>query len=194
MTDEQLVEKYSKLCTHIAWSFVTKANHTKAQPFAKRGGDHQEWDRRLTAVDAEDFAADALMKLLRCPQQYRTEHSYVLRLIINTVINSHKKRSRVVHYETRVGGNWDLEGEWEQPAPLEKVDPYDFAAHDIENLDFSSLTEPELTVLRLHFGLDGAEGLSEKVIARKLGRTQWWVQTRLRQGLQKLRQSTIKNT
>lgn len=72
MSNEELVQQYSRLAGHFAWDFVRRS-------------------ATLGSEDAEDFASSAIVKLLQCPLAYRTEPAYVKRLILNSVIKDWRK-------------------------------------------------------------------------------------------------------
>lgn len=80
MTNDQLVTQYSNLAGFLAWDFV------------KRSG-------TLGSEDAEDFASSAIVRLLQCPQQYRSEPAYVKRLILNSVIKDWRKTLKMSERE-----------------------------------------------------------------------------------------------
>jgi len=51
-----------------------------------------------------------------------------------------------------------------------------------------SLPNAERVVVELAFGLNGAESFSRKRIAKKLGRTEWWVETKQQAAIQRIRE------
>jgi DNA-directed RNA polymerase specialized sigma subunit len=50
-----------------------------------------------------------------------------------------------------------------------------------------NLPEAEQLVIEFYFGLNGLKAIKERAIAAKLGRTEPWVNQKLRSGLVKLR-------
>lgn len=175
MTDEEFAAKYMKLAAFMAWKFVRNTNKALAR--------QEQIDARLGSADADDFTGDALLKLMRCPKNKRDQPAYVKRLIINSLINSLNKRMRLVQNE--VFGDVELP---DSKSPLQSL--YHLAEHDLASFD-DQLPSSMAAVVKLYYGIGCEKELSEKEIAKKLGRTQWWVRMRLERGLAKLRSRVV---
>lgn len=202
LTDTQFMEKYRRLCGHIAWDFVRRS-HRDVSPIT------------LTQEDAEDFASCALIKLMayhRSPNW--TKHGdnkwYVQRIIENAITTAWRKRLKQMYSEQEgndrtlpiklKGERWQY-GEWES-ANSKHGDPFDqlpgpdgLAGKTQTKFDFAtivalipSLPNSERVVVELTFGLNGAESFSRKLIAKKLGRTEWWVETKQHSAIQRIRE------
>jgi len=191
MQDAEFIEKYRRLCGHIAWDFV-KRSHRDVSPIA------------LTQEDAEDFASCALIKLLKCPAQHRDNKWYVQRVIENAITTAWRKRLKQLGQEREVQ---TVRGELDIPSPAnpwahseggDLLDmlpgPDGLAGKTQIKFDFAkvnsvlpTLPNSERIVVELTFGLNGAEPFTLKRIAKKLGRTEWWTETKLRMALLRMR-------
>jgi len=192
MQDAEFIEKYRRLCGHIAWDFV-KRSHRDVSPIA------------LTQEDAEDFASCALIKLLKCPTQHRDNKWYVQRVIENAITTAWRKRLKQLGQEREVQ---TVRGELDIPSPANHYGarseggdlldmlrgPDGLAGKTQIKFDFAkvnsvlpTLPNSERIVVELTFGLNGAEPFTLKRIAKKLGRTEWWTETKLRMALLRMR-------
>jgi RNA polymerase sigma factor (sigma-70 family) len=163
----------------------------------------------LGTEDAEDLTAVALIKLIKCPQAHRHEKPYVTRLIVNAIITEWRKKLLRYGIEQTLGlpctvnlmsehqggrgqhggmhGSVDLWDRLESSEDLERDSMRKFDAAKM--VDFVSLLpESERIVLELNFGLNGCQPCGEDRIAKKLGRTKWWVTVRLKAGIERIRQ------
>lgn len=209
LSDTQFIEKYRRLCGHIAWDFI-KRSHRDVSPI------------KLTQEDAEDFASCALIKLTayyRSPNW--TKHGdnkwYVQRIIENAIVTAWRKRLKQMATE-REGTERNLKLThlgYEHPSSFNDggqqfgvtgtstcVDLFDrlpgpdgLAGKTQTKFDFAtvvalipSLPNAERVVVELTFGLNGAESFSRKRIAKKLGRTEWWVESKQQAAIQRIRE------
>ena len=193
ISDEQFIEKYRRLCGHIAWDFV-KRSHRDVSPIA------------LTQEDAEDFASCALLKLVKFPAKHRGkpyEKYYVQRTIENAITTAWRKRLKQLGMEQEAtgrsmdlsiyddgAGNRDNFGDIFDRLP----GPDGLAGKTQTKFDFATvvallpnLPNSERVVVELTFGLNGAEPFTRKRIAKKLGRTEWWTETKLRSAILRMR-------
>lgn len=199
MTDTELVEKYGKLCGHIAWAFVRRS-----QSAAKFD---EQISSALGSEDAEDLAGAALLSLIKCPAAHRHEPPYVKRLIVNAIIKAWRKRLRVIEIERgaprslgpfrSIGGEQGIShpvselGDWfdTQPGPDglagKTQTAFDYAT--VVSL-LPKIPQAERIVLELSFGI-GCKAFAERQIAKKLGRNRSWVTSRLHRGILRLRES-----
>jgi len=192
VSDTEFIEKYRRLCGHIAWDFV-KRSHRDVSPIA------------LSQEDAEDFASCALIKLLKCPAQHRGNKWYVQRVIENAITTAWRKRLKQLGLEREVQ---TVRSELDIPAPANRhgassdggdlmdmlPGPDGLAGKTQIKFDFAkviallpTLPNSERVVVELTFGLNGAEPFTRKRIAKKLGRTEWWAETKLRTAILRMR-------
>ncbi len=188
----EFVERYRRLAGHIAWTFV-KRSHRDISPVV------------LTQEDAEDFASCALLKLVKCPPQYRDQKFFVNRLIVNAIITSWRKRLKQIETERspyRITGHVDFGDD--SPTRKERDPSPDWfdtlegrdGVHTSTALKFDSLKvsnilpqlpQAERLVLELNFGL-GCPAVGVERIGKKLGRSKSWVELRLNRGLKIIRE------
>ena len=195
ISDEQFIEKYRRLCGHIAWDFV-KRSHRDVSPIA------------LTQEDAEDFASCALLKLVKFPAKHRGkpyEKYYVQRTIENAITTAWRKRLKQLGMEREanertfgIGAEGYGAHEHIDKASTDIFDrlpgPDGLAGKTQTKFDFATvvallpnLPNSERVVVELTFGLNGAEPFTRKRIAKKLGRTEWWTETKLRSAILRMR-------
>lgn len=93
ITDEQLIDKYGKFCGYMAWTFVKRNRAKGSEPFA------EQVDPLLGTEDAEDFAATAMMYLIRIRPEKRDQPPYIKRVIISKIINAWRKRIKELKSE-----------------------------------------------------------------------------------------------
>jgi RNA polymerase sigma factor (sigma-70 family) len=198
ISNQELVDKYGRLAGFLAWRFV-RQNH-KALPFKDQ--DHP----LLGTEDAEDLASAALVKLVRCPMEHRHEPGYVKTLITNAIINAWHKRLKTLRAERQAREVWES-GEFgphggDRQAPgevttlLERVpDSTDMELNIQSQMDstlaagrVTNLPAPERIVIELSFGLNGCKPVGLDRIAKKLGRSRWWAEVRLKKGIERLRE------
>jgi RNA polymerase sigma factor (sigma-70 family) len=197
MTDLELVEKYGKLCGHIAWTFVARGR--------KHARDGEQINKDFGTEDAEDLASLALIGLIKCPTSHRHEPPYVKRLIVNHIIKGWHKMCRhknaeqqtpesrtALDVESQNGINSTTYHDW-----FDKQEGRDgLAGHTQVKYDsravlaiLPTLPESERIVMELSFGLiPGCEPLGLERIARKMGRTKYWAEIRLNKGLSRIRE------
>lgn len=199
LTDTQFMEKYRRLCGHIAWDFVRRS-HRDVSPIT------------LTQEDAEDFASCALIKLMayhRSPNW--TKHGdnkwYVQRIIENAITTAWRKRLKQMGCESDnhqllrnhlgIAGHAAHDGVFSLGGDIfdQVPGPDGLAGKTQTKFDFAtivalipSLPNAERVVVELTFGLNGAESFSRKRIAKKLGRTEWWVETKQHSAIQRIRE------
>ena len=201
----EFIDKYRRLCGHIAWDFVRRS-HRDVSPIT------------LTQEDAEDFASCALVKLASFPEKHigqSYEKYYVQRTIENAITTAWRKRLRTMQLETdgtrlrvysrecgRKGpaayvyeGDIGTGREGDIFDRLPKADGEVMAANVLRDIDVArvasllpSLPNAERVVVELTFGLNGAESFSRKRIAKKLGRTEWWAESKLNSALLRIRE------
>jgi RNA polymerase sigma factor (sigma-70 family) len=124
-TIEDFVEKYRRLCGHIARSFIAK----RKRQLEDGGNSLQPWGSlptsqaknshavyassqvraamatRTLQFNAEDLASAALVKLTQCPQVYWNQtgrngrNNYVERVIMNAIIDEFAKQKKVESHE-----------------------------------------------------------------------------------------------
>ena len=172
MTETEFIEKYRRLCGHIAWDFV-KRSHRDVSPIF------------LTQEDAEDFASCALLKLLRCPEQHRDNKWYVQRIIENAIVTAWRKRLKQLGAEQEANKrSLSLTADEYQGDIFDLLPgPDGLAGKTQTKFDYAKvialmpkLPDAQRIVLELSFGLNGATPCSPQRIAKKLGRTEWWAQ------------------
>lgn len=182
LTDQELVEKYGQLCGHIAWDFVRKNPD------------------QLKREDAEEFASAALLRLIKCPAPKRRSKPYINVLIKNEIIRHWHRRLRQLKREAddkivlpahanndHDSGNERLMDRFPDPRPLH-AELMHSAFDQAKVLQLlPELCESERVVIELSFGLNGAKSFSQERIAKKLGRTRYWVESRLQVGIKNLR-------
>jgi len=208
LSDTEFIEKYRRLCGHIAWDFVRRS-HRDVSPIT------------LTQEDAEDFASCALIKLMayhRSPNwsKHGDNKWYVQRIIENAITTAWRKRLKQMGTE-REGTERNLKLSKLGDHPTSFNDGQNFGASLVTanyadvfdrlpgpdgmagktqtKFDFAtvvalipSLPNAERVVVELAFGLNGAESFSRKRIAKKLGRTEWWVETKQQAAIQRIRE------
>lgn len=196
-SDEELISKYGRLCGHVAQALVKKSSN-------------------LTQEDAQDFASAAMMKLIKCPAHHRHEDPYIRTIINNAIRNVWRKRIGQLNAESvpllglqgnghNTGGRtWRAEtlgfSQCSQSGRdvkfiLSKLSgdglpdrtQRKFDAETLAGL-INSLPSVERTILQLHFGLSGCKSISQRQIAKKLGRSRDWVEPRLVRGIQLVRE------
>lgn len=172
MTETEFIEKYRRLCGHIAWDFV-KRSHRDVSPIF------------LTQEDAEDFASCALLKLLRCPEQHRDNKWYVQRIIENAIVTAWRKRLKQLGAEQEANKrSLSLTADEYQGDIFDLLPgPDGLAGKTQTKFDYAKvialmpkLPDAQRIVLELSFGLNGCQACSPQRIAKKLGRTEWWAQ------------------
>lgn len=189
LSDTELVKKYGQFCGYMAWVFVRKSYLQGTS---------------LTKEDAEDIAGDVLVSLLKCPVAHRHEPPYVKRLIINKTITAWRKRLKSADMELHPVAMLDgypLRFDEDVQISVERTffkslqDPHNEALIIEAQIDIAKLLTVlpllpivERIVLELHFGLDNRQPLGLDRIARKLGRTKYWADARLRRGLDRVRE------
>ena len=204
-TREQFLVQYRGLCVFYAKKLVYRLRHEQE--------DSPQGFRKYFVQDFEDLIADALLKLVKCPEEHWNHHYYVQRLIINAIIDSSKARRKIEANEYQpprtkgspfVAHRREFRSERDQPALgagngeadyFDTLPGRDGLAESTQiKYDSSAmiqaiqeLTAAERIVLHFYFGLNGLEPIREYKIAAKLGRTQDWVQKRLQSGLSRLR-------
>lgn len=206
LSNQELVDKYGRLCGYVAWRFV-RQNH-KAQPFKDQA------EPLLGTADAEDLASAALVKLLKCPMEHRHEPPYIRALISNAIINAWHKRLKTLRAEvppqenTRLLKRWAEGGNAVRGTNNSQVDMHheeildrvpddgDIEEEIQSSMDSALAAErvnqlpiPERVVIELSFGLNGCKPCGIERIAKKLSRTKWWVQTRHDAGIKRLREN-----
>lgn len=198
MTDLELVEKYGKLCGHIAWTFVARGR--------KHARDGEQINKDFGTEDAEDLASLALIGLIKCPAAHRHEPPYVKRLIVNHIIKGWHKMCRHKNAEQQqpdLGNAFESSNEGALRTSSHYHDFFDMqpgrdglAGHTQVKYDsravlaiLPQLPESERIVMELSFGLTpGCEPLGLERIARKLGRTKYWAEIRLNKGISRIRE------
>jgi RNA polymerase sigma factor (sigma-70 family) len=199
ISDEEFIEKYRRLCGHIAWDFV-KRSHRDISPIA------------LTQEDAEDFASCALIKLLKCPPKHRGskyEKYYVQRIIENAITTAWRKRLKQMDNErdsyilvragvvSSKGGNEHANkashGDFSEDIFDRLPGPDGLAGKTQTKFDYSRIVAlvPKLPnsrriVLELYFGLNGCQPCSLRRIAKKLGRTEWWAKSKYQHAIREI--------
>lgn len=184
-SDEELISKYGRLCGHVAQALVKKSSN-------------------LTQEDAQDFASAAMMKLIKCPAHHRHEDPYIRTIINNAIRNVWRKRIGQLNAEATQLDFQETQNRGEFPAHvhsrcerrllLSKLSgdglpdrtQRKFDAETLAGL-INSLPSVERTILQLHFGLSGCKSISQRQIAKKLGRSRDWVEPRLVRGIQLVR-------
>ena len=192
---EEFVEKYRRLAGHIAWTFVRRS-HREISPVV------------LTQEDAEDFASCALLKLVKCPPQFRDQKPYVNLLIVNGIITAWRKRLKQLESEqradprrnawnqqwtgeTREAGQVEVESDWfdtlegRDGVHTQTQTKFDFRT--VSNL-LPNLPPAERLVIELNFGL-GCPPCGVERIGKKLGRSKTWVELRISRGILRIRES-----
>lgn len=187
-SDEELISKYGRLCGHVAQALVKKSSN-------------------LTQEDAQDFASAAMMKLIKCPAHHRHEDPYIRTIINNAIRNVWRKRIGQLNAEAtqldlregqKGGTDWHhgaIHNGIERRLLLSKLSgdglpdrtQRKFDAETLAGL-INSLPSVERTILQLHFGLSGCKSISQRQIAKKLGRSRDWVEPRLVRGIQLVRE------
>lgn len=190
LSTEQFVEKYRNLAGHIAWTFI-KRSHRDVSPIV------------LTQEDAEDFASCALLKLVKCPPEYRDQKYFVNRLIVNAIITAWRKRLKQLETERdqdcirpllaneaarHDSGRRDHDIFDRLPGPdgLHGKTQVKFDSAAVINL-LPTIPEVERLVIELNFGL-GCPALAVERIGKKLGRSKSWVELRLSRGILRIRE------
>jgi len=213
LTDVEFIEKYRRLCGHIAWDFVRRS-FRDVSPIT------------LTQEDAEDFASCALLKLVKFPEKHKGtkyEKFYVQRTIENAITTAWRKRLRNLQLEldgTRLKISQPRAGQYPRTAFVYKdEDGFGFKGEDdifnrmpsadgerlmdqkLRDIDASrylalipTLPTAERIVIELTFGLNGAEAFSRKRIAKKLGRTEWWTESKLKSAILRMRSQISSQT
>jgi len=174
---EEFVERYRRLAGHIAWTFVRRS-HREISPVV------------LTQEDAEDFASCALLKLVKCPPQFRDQKPYVNLLIVNGIITAWRKRLKQLESETNGKGAEDGEDYFDTIEGRDGVHTstqtkFDFRT--VSNL-LPNLPAAERLVIELNFGL-GCPPCGVERIGKKLGRSKSWVELRISKGILRIRES-----
>jgi RNA polymerase sigma factor (sigma-70 family) len=175
VTNEELLQKYSKFCGYMAWQLVRKSD-------------------TLGTEDAEDIASYAVIRLIQCPEEHRHEPAYVKRLIINRVITHWQKMCKQRGIEIDAGSITISDNE-EIPAIEQVPDPTNIEHLTIRRADqnkmlllLGKLPDTERIVIELNFGLNGSSACGVDRIARRVGRTPYWVQARLNRGIRRMRE------
>lgn len=183
---EDFIEQYRRLAGHIAWDFVRRSRSSV--------------NMVLTEEDAEDFAAIALLKLVKCPPDKRGEKFYVNRLIVNAIINAWHKRLKTMGAESEPNSLWGhLELNEEEatragdifdcvPGPdgLHGKTQTKFDYAKIANL-LPTIPAAERLVIELNFGL-GCPAIGIERVGKKLGRSRYWAEARLKRGISRIRE------
>lgn len=199
LSTEEFIEKYRRLAGHIAWTFVRRS-HKEISPIV------------LTQEDAEDFASCALLKLVKCPPQYRDQKFFVNRLIVNAIITAWRKRLKQMETEWdqcmlgsvihKNGGNTGshhnggIEDTREGNSDIFDRLPGPDGLHGKTQVKFDSATamaflpnipQAERLVIELNFGL-GCPPCGVERIGKKLGRSKTWVELRINRGILRIRE------
>lgn len=181
ISDQDLIEKYGRLCGFVAQTLVRKSSH-------------------LTQEDAEDFAASAHLKLIKCPPNHRHEDPYIRTIINNAIRTAWGRRIKQLNAEcfsielpkdehiapsTRIN-KLIMERTSGDGLPDRTQRKYDAGKMAVKVQELASV---ERTVMELHYGLNGCKPISLAQIARKLGRSKSWAFLRVRAGADEVRQS-----
>lgn len=195
MDDAAFIEKYRRLCGHIAWDFVRRSHRGIS-------------DVVLSQEDAEDFASCALLKLVRCPAEHRENKWYVQRVIENAITTAWRKRLKQLELEKEATpkvlrvSTGTTSASSDRFGMLASSDIFDLlpgpdglAGKTQVKFDYAAISalmpklpESQRLVLELSFGLDGCQPCSPERIAKKLGRSSLWVRLKYEAGVKRLRE------
>jgi RNA polymerase sigma factor (sigma-70 family) len=199
MTQTEFIEKYRRLCGHIARNFIWRR---KRQLEESNGHDNSELSRR-NDVDAQDLASAALLRLAKVKEQYWDQPHYVKKAIVTAIIDETRKQEKWFKNEfcpyqgiwitrNRKGtthGTNDTEDYFDSLPGRDGLATQVQSSHDSATLQeaIQVLTDSERTVITIFFGLNNLQHKRERAIAQSLGKTKFWVERRLHSGLNRLR-------
>lgn len=201
-SDEELISKYGRLCGHVAQALVKKSSNLTqedAQDFASAAM------MKLIKCPAHHRHEDPYIRTIinnAIRNVWRKRIGQLNAECVPIVDDPSSSSRRVAQGDKGPGWRAHTLGLNAGPRPpsdlkfiisklsgdgLPDRTQRKFDAETLAGL-INSLPSVERTILQLHFGLSGCKSISQRQIAKKLGRSRDWVEPRLVRGIQLVRE------